>query len=136
VWSASLFADGVGGSPFPTGAPSINGGADLVHVTVPPGSYVIAGKAAIQNEDSDNQGEFCELKHGAGGSAPDLDRTDIYVEKADSLGSGPGAYQSSIPLLATATFSDPQTTVTLRCSGKNTLADQAVLVATQVGQLH
>jgi hypothetical protein len=103
-------------------------------VTVPAGSYVINGKAWIENEDTSDEGEFCELKQGTGGSAPDLDRTDLFVA-GHGFTSTERPY-AAVPLLATATFTDPSTTITLRCTGSDSYGDQAVLTAIKIGQLH
>jgi len=127
AWSASGFCNGF---QQPSYCASINGGHDAVSVTVPAGSYLISGKASIENNDTNFQGEFCELKQGTGGGAPDLDRTDIELAGIGSPSSG------AVPLLAAATFTDPSTTITLRCSGSNSSQDQAVLTAIKVGQLH
>jgi len=42
----------------------------------------------------------------------------------------------AIPLLGVATFTDPATTITIRCSDSNSAQDQGVLTATKIGQLH
>jgi hypothetical protein len=92
-------------------------------VSVPAGSYVINAKALVE-EGANGDPLFCEIKQGTGGSAPDLDRQD-FVQAASN----------PIALLAAATFTG-QTTITLRCSGDGGLADQIVLTAIKVGQLH
>lgn len=134
VWSASAYGNGFNNPDNGHTLGSINGGADLVHVTVPPGSYTISGKAIVINEDSDNEGEFCELKNGTGGNAPDLDRTDTILQ-GEGLLPSPPQQKAVVSLQATATFTD-EATITLRCSGADSNADQAALTATKVRQLH
>jgi hypothetical protein len=134
VWSTSAYGNGFGNPDEGTTLGSINGGADLVHLTVPPGAYLISGKAIVISDDRDNQGEFCELKNGTGGGAPDLDRTDVIVQGNGAFPSTP-QQKAVVPLSTTATFAD-QATITLRCSGSNSYADQAVLTAAKIGQLH
>jgi hypothetical protein len=128
-----LFCDGFD-QPTNCQGQSINGGNDLVHVTVPTGSYLIIGKAWVGNDDTSDEGEFCELRQGSGASASDLDRTDTFVA-GHGFTSTERPY-AAVPLVAAATFTDPTTTITLRCSGSDSYADQAVITATKVGQLH
>jgi hypothetical protein len=135
AWSQSLYGCGYTDPDVCGFLVAINGGADLVHLTVPAGSYVISGKVMVSTGDSDNQGEFCELKQGTGGGAPDLDRTDAIVQGLGDFPSGP-VQKAVVALLATATFADQTTTITLRCSGSHSYADEAVLTAIKVGQLH
>jgi hypothetical protein len=107
-------------------AVSINGGTDLLTLTLPPGSYLISGKSEILNNDSEKQDEFCQVKVGP----TELDRSDAELLGFDSV-----ADHLEIPVQAAATFA-ASTDITLRCSGSNSEAFEYALSAEQVSQLN
>lgn len=135
VYAGHYYSTALGEPTYPL---SINGGTDLVALSVPPGTYIIVGKASIDNRDTENKLEFCELQSfpPAAGfyGGPDIDRTDIYLENGGETltQSGPGASIEAVPLQAVATVTGSPTTLKLRCSGSNGWADEAVLSAVRV----
>jgi hypothetical protein len=111
----------------------INGGADLADLDVPPGSYVISGKAWVENQDPDQQGSFCELQWQSAGQTgrTDIDRSDVLLT---GLGSVDPGSEAMVPLQAAATFS-AATRIILRCSGSNSVASEVALTAIRVASL-
>lgn len=117
------------------GEVSITGGADLLTLDLPAGSYVVAGKSTLDNGEQDHeQGAFCEIKVGS----TDLDRSDVALEEFSNdrppFFSG-NMDEATVGLYAASTFGSP-TTVVLRCSGTGVLASQYALTAVRVGQIN
>jgi hypothetical protein len=114
---------------------NITGGADLLMLVLPHGSFVISGKSTLQNFDSGHeQGAFCEIKVGS----TDLDRSDVALEEHSNdippFFTG-NADENTLGMHATATFNSP-TTVLLRCSGTGVEAFEYALTAVRVGQIN
>lgn len=137
---------GPSGTPGPTGATGLQGPAgtsdawigrssglvsldnnvstDVVSVTVPAGSYVIAAETELRNvDDGGAQFASCQLTTGSAST--------VKLEENDEA----NAYHQSITVLDAATFG-ATTTITLRCSTYDGTAESAVLTATKVAALH
>lgn len=101
-------------------------GRDIVHLTVPAGSYVISGKADLFNEDADDQSGSCTIE-------PGLDQVGFRI-----AGHGGGidiaSWEETYPLQAVASFTTT-TELAVHCTLYRGIAD-AVLTAVRVETLH
>lgn len=119
-------ANGVGHAYVASNNSVTLGGSDTVvaSVTVPTGSYLVFGKAALQNSDSSNQFANCVLSSDSGTN----DQTNVILAAA---GNG-GAWQSVSVQSALSVAS----TITMTCNTLNGTADNAVLTAIAVNALN
>jgi len=101
-------------------------GSDTVvaSLTVPSGSYLIFGKAALKNADSSNQFANCVLSTDSGTN----DQTNVILAAA---GNG-GAWQSVSVQSALSGVS----TITMTCNTLNGTADNSVLTAIAVDAIN
>jgi hypothetical protein len=109
------------------------GGSTPVQVaslTLPPGMYLIQGKAGIANLDSDAQGGSCQLN--IGGNRADYDPVNLppfnFV--------GDDAENAYLPLSATADLTTAGGTVTITCATFDGNAHIVALRALQVGAIN
>ena len=102
------------------------GGSDAVvaSVTVPLGSYLIFGKAALENFDSSNQFANCVLSTDSGTN----DQTDVFLAAA---GNG-GAWQS-VSVQAALSVGG---TITMTCNTLNGTANNSELTAIAVNAIN
>lgn len=119
-------ANGVGHAYVANNASVTLGGSDAVvaSLTVPPGSYLIFGKAALQNSDSSSQFANCVISTDSGTN----DQTNVILAAA---GNG-GAWQSVSVQAALSAVS----TITMTCNTLNGTADNSVLTAIAVGAIN
>jgi hypothetical protein len=110
----------------------LSGGSTPVQVaslTLPPGMYLIQGKAGIANLDSDAQGGSCQLN--IGGNRVDYD--PVNLPPFNFVGEAQNAY---LPLSATADLTTAGGTVTITCASFDGSVHLVVLTALQVGAIN
>ena len=119
-------ANGVGHAYVASNSSVTLGGSDAVvaSVTVPLGSYLIFGKAALTNSDSSSRFANCVLSTDSGTN----DQTNVILAAA---GNG-GAWQSVSVQAALSAVS----TITMTCNTLNGTADNSVLTAIAVGAIN
>jgi hypothetical protein len=119
-------ANGVGHAYVASNSSVTLGGSDTVvaSVTVPRGSYLIFGKAALKNSDSSNQFANCVLSTDSGTN----DQTNVILAAA---GNG-GAWQS----VSVQSALSVDSTITMTCNTLNGTADNSVLTAIAVDAIN
>jgi len=119
-------ANGVGHAYVASNSSVTLGGSDAVvaSVTVPLGSYLIFGKAALENFDSSNQFANCVLSTDSGTN----DQTDVFLAAA---GNG-GAWQS-VSVQAALSVGG---TITMTCNTLNGTANNSELTAIAVNAIN
>jgi hypothetical protein len=120
-------ANGVGHAYVASNSSVTLGGSDTVvaSVTVPRGSYLIFGKAALKNSDSSNQFANCVLGTDHSGTN---DQTNVILAAA---GNG-GAWQS----VSVQSALSVDSTITMTCNTLNGTADNSVLTAIAVDAIN
>jgi hypothetical protein len=109
------------------GSADLNGAdAVVASVTVPAGSYLIQGKAALFNGDTDDQPANCKLSTG--------DITSVILPGAVEVGEA-DLVREAVPVLDAATFDDV-TTIVMTCATFDGSAGSGVLTATSVGGIN
>jgi hypothetical protein len=119
-------ANGVGHAYVASNSSVTLGGSDTVvaSVTVPAGSYLVFGKAALENSDSSNQLANCVISTDSGTN----DQTNVILAAA---GNG-GAWQS-VSVQSALSVSG---TITMTCNTLNGTADNSVLTAIAVNTIN
>jgi hypothetical protein len=120
-------ANGVGHAYVASNSSVTLGGSDTVvaSVTVPRGSYLIFGKAALENSDSSDRFANCVLSTDHSGTN---DQTNVILAAA---GNG-GAWQS----VSVQSALSVDSTITMTCNTLNGTADNSVLTAIAVDAIN
>jgi hypothetical protein len=113
----------------------------VAHVAVPPGHYLITAVIPLENNDSADQRTSCGLyldNPTHTNPTPLFNQTGPAAAGASQgtlAGSYAAGWSEQTTLLAVTNLTSPETLLVL-CNGYNVKAEFALIVATQIGEIH